>query len=353
MSRRDGWKIRLQDMQDASQRAVEYCEPLKSVDDLTFDRKTFDACIRNLQILGDAAKKVPAQIQKSHPQIPWKKIKGMRDVVVHEYFGTSAKIVWQTVKKHLPKLIEELQILNRKYDTPIHAWKACPAGEIYVRSSHVDTYMRGTGLVHEHPRREHCREKADSAKDILTTQELNDMASFYFADLKGAPSSNNLGFKIKGQSYDSIIRGWTKYWNDIFQPSEKLDPNVVKALIASESSFNLLSGKNKRGSAKGLMQLMPATLEYLKGHEGELDNNVFDFSSDDVWDPNFNISAGVRWLFRKRETASSRLKRTATWTESVAEYKDYLRRKLKDKKAKQKGMETFEAFLRVLEGDKK
>lgn len=76
-------------------------------------------------------------------------------------------------------------------------------------------------------------------------------------------------------------------------------------------------------------------------------------SSDEVFEPELNIAAGVRWLFRKRETASARLKRQATWEEAIAEYKDYLHRKLKNPKASQKGMDVFHKYLKRLKGGQK
>ena len=65
------------------------------------DLKTQDAVIRNLQIIGEAAKKVSAATRGSHLTVPWRDIAGMRDRVVHDYFGISLDIVWDVVEKHL------------------------------------------------------------------------------------------------------------------------------------------------------------------------------------------------------------------------------------------------------------
>jgi hypothetical protein len=137
----------------------------------------------------------------------------------------------------------------------------------------------------------------------------------------------------------------SQYWNEVLSPDTPLDPDTVKALIASESSFDANAGRGKRSTAKGLMQLLPTTIRYLNGNREELDDHILEFQDTESLDPSVNICAGVRWLFRKRETASARLKRTANWDESVEEYKDYLRRRLKNPKGNFKGMNTFREHL--------
>jgi uncharacterized protein with HEPN domain len=73
------------------------------------DLRTQDAIIRNLQVMGEAAKKVSAETRKAHPDIPWKDIAGMRDRVVHDYFGVSLDIVWDVVAHHVPPLLERMR----------------------------------------------------------------------------------------------------------------------------------------------------------------------------------------------------------------------------------------------------
>ena len=73
------------------------------------DVRTQDAIIRNLQVMGEAAKKVSAQTRDAHPEIPWKDIAGMRDRVVHDYFGVSLDIVWDVVVHHIPPLRDKVR----------------------------------------------------------------------------------------------------------------------------------------------------------------------------------------------------------------------------------------------------
>ena len=67
------------------------------------DKKTIYATIRALEIIGEAVKHIPSSIKNSHPQIPWKEMTGMRDKVIHEYFGVDLRRVWLTIKGDIPK----------------------------------------------------------------------------------------------------------------------------------------------------------------------------------------------------------------------------------------------------------
>jgi len=323
------WKHRLKDMEEAIEKTLRYCEGLSSENDLASDHKTLDACIRNFQVLGDAANQVPTPIREELKSISWKEIRGMRNILVHEYFGVSPSILWNTVRKNLPKLRDELKEIIGRLDKPSHPWRICPPGETYVRKAKINKYLTKGFPVEEHSRRDHCREIDGSTKDTLTLNEVEAITEIFFPELSGPPAAHALEAGQKGTKYDTLIRGWTKYWNDIFQPSPLLDADVVKALIYSESSFVADWGKGKKGRAKGLMQLMPLTLKALQGYRNELKDYLFEFDESEIYEPSLHIAAGIRWLFQKRITASRRLKRQATWDEAVEDYKDFLRRRPK------------------------
>jgi len=82
------------------------------------DRKTQDAIIRNLEIIGEAAGKLPEQIQKDEPEIDWRKITGLRNILIHEYFGINLPIVWDVVQNKLGPLESSCQRLMERAVEP-------------------------------------------------------------------------------------------------------------------------------------------------------------------------------------------------------------------------------------------
>jgi uncharacterized protein with HEPN domain len=83
--------------------------------DFQADEKTIDSVLRNLEILGEAARQVPAEIREQYPELPWAEMLTMRNIVIHEYHGVNLSIIWQTVKEDLPPLVARLKrILQEK-----------------------------------------------------------------------------------------------------------------------------------------------------------------------------------------------------------------------------------------------
>jgi uncharacterized protein with HEPN domain len=77
------------------------------------DEKTQFAVIRAIEIVGEASKKIPKRITNNYNEIPWREISGMRDKLIHDYFGVNAEVVWKTAKEDLPALEKLLsRILN-------------------------------------------------------------------------------------------------------------------------------------------------------------------------------------------------------------------------------------------------
>jgi uncharacterized protein with HEPN domain len=103
-------------MLDAAKRIVRYVEGL-TFQDFACDDKTFDAVIRQLIVLGEAASHVSDEIIASTPEIPWFEIRGMRNIVVHEYFGVNQEIIWQTATKDIQNLLPLLERLGQQHFT--------------------------------------------------------------------------------------------------------------------------------------------------------------------------------------------------------------------------------------------
>ena len=89
--------------------------------DFASDRKTYSATIRELEIIGEAVGKLSNEIKNMHPEVEWIDIKGMRNLLIHEYFGVDLEIVWKVVKDDIPQLKQTVKsILDKqnKYDNP-------------------------------------------------------------------------------------------------------------------------------------------------------------------------------------------------------------------------------------------
>ena len=73
------------------------------------DERTFDAVLRNLEVVGEAAKHIPGEVRAQMPEIEWRKVAGLRDVLTHAYFGIDPDILWDVIRHKLPVLAQALR----------------------------------------------------------------------------------------------------------------------------------------------------------------------------------------------------------------------------------------------------
>jgi uncharacterized protein with HEPN domain len=101
------YELRVRDILNASKKILRYTEGM-DFDDFLKNELVRDAVLRNIEIIGEAAKKLSTSHKQAYPDIEWRKIAGMRDIVAHEYFGVSDEIVWNVVTEKIPELLEHL-----------------------------------------------------------------------------------------------------------------------------------------------------------------------------------------------------------------------------------------------------
>jgi uncharacterized protein with HEPN domain len=116
MKRRD-YRDYLQDILDA-------VKDIKSfVDDMSFeqfrkDRKTLNAVVRSIEIIGEASKNIPDTLKAKHKELPWKQMTGMRNKLIHAYFGVDLETLWKAVNEDIPPLKQSIQKMLKDQEKP-------------------------------------------------------------------------------------------------------------------------------------------------------------------------------------------------------------------------------------------
>jgi uncharacterized protein with HEPN domain len=93
----------LEDIRQSLKEIAEFTKDIK-FEDFAIDKKTINAVVRSLEVIGEAAKNIPEDFRYRYQYIPWRKMTGMRDKLIHEYFGIDKKILWKTITEEIPDL---------------------------------------------------------------------------------------------------------------------------------------------------------------------------------------------------------------------------------------------------------
>lgn len=106
------YRLYLKDILSAIDSIEAFVEGM-SFEEFRADDKTASAVIRKFEIIGEATKNIPDKIRQQYPTVPWKEMAGMRDRLIHFYFGVDYKLVWTTIKERLPQVKPEIQFIHR------------------------------------------------------------------------------------------------------------------------------------------------------------------------------------------------------------------------------------------------
>ncbi len=101
MTRKREFLDYLADIHEASENISHFIEGMTWAQ-FAQDQKTIYAVVRAFEIIGEAAKKVPPSVRKRHGKVPWKQMAGMRDKLIHEYFGVNYQVLWKTAQEDIP-----------------------------------------------------------------------------------------------------------------------------------------------------------------------------------------------------------------------------------------------------------
>jgi hypothetical protein len=200
----------------------------------------------------------------------------------------------------LAKKLKKKVTTVRQHSMHVPVSKKNPTG-ITIRDRHI-RHFNGTTLSQK------------DIKDIFLTYDKKNIAY---------PAKNKLS-QSNSDEFDDLIAVWCDYFNKQFNTTPPLEPNLVKALLASESDFKLDPSGNTQAS--GIAQLTPETFKALQDTEGEVKEFIFkNIRKKDLLNPEVAIPMAIRWLSRKKRLADGKLGRTASSEEIILEYKGLLK----------------------------
>ncbi|MBN1292611.1 MAG: DUF86 domain-containing protein [Candidatus Latescibacteria bacterium] len=106
-------RLSLKGILDAAEKIVDFSRPFSNADDFFTDQKSFDAVCMNFVVIGEMVDRISDEFRQTNSEIDWKNIKGLRNIIAHDYFGVDAEEIWSIIKLHIPALIESIRKIIR------------------------------------------------------------------------------------------------------------------------------------------------------------------------------------------------------------------------------------------------
>ena len=113
MSEKRNIKLFIQDAFDSIDKINSYVSDIKDAKELKDSGQIYDAVMMNFIIIGEAIKNIYEEVRVNYPDVEWRQIMAMRNILIHEYWGVDEKVVWNAIRKNLPELKEILTKINR------------------------------------------------------------------------------------------------------------------------------------------------------------------------------------------------------------------------------------------------
>lgn len=108
------WRMYLDDMVDFAVKVIDYSAGLE-LSEFLESGMNYDATVRNLELIGEAATHIPGEIRQSHPEIPWRLIIATRNRLIHGYLGIDGNTLWSIIQDKVPDLREKLESMRKAY----------------------------------------------------------------------------------------------------------------------------------------------------------------------------------------------------------------------------------------------
>jgi uncharacterized protein with HEPN domain len=108
-------QLYLEDILVSGAKVLRYTQGI-TCEDFVADEKTYDAVIRNLQIIGEAVKNIPAEIRNKYPEVEWRKIAGLRDILAHAYFSLEDETLWDIIENKVYPLIGQIEFILQELE---------------------------------------------------------------------------------------------------------------------------------------------------------------------------------------------------------------------------------------------